>query len=103
MTDLSEHARRLRHIADALEAQAQPTHDALAPHPATLLLINSRQATRGQVNYALPKDLDIQRRIRHYHADHGTQPGDIAALALDAWLRAKGYPPNQTSTGPADG
>ncbi|MCM2390972.1 hypothetical protein [Streptomyces albipurpureus] len=103
MPDLSQHSRRLREIADSLEAQSKPSHDALAPHPATLRLINSRLAKRGQVNYALPKDLDIQRRIRRYHADHGTQPGDIAALALDAWLRSKGYPPDLSADESADG
>ncbi|MDQ0765685.1 hypothetical protein QF027_008320 [Streptomyces canus] len=93
MPDLSHHARQLRAVADALEAQSDLAEDPLVPHPDTLEIINGRHTTRGQINYAVPDDLQLQRRIRRYHADHGVQHGDIVALALDAFLRAKGYPP----------
>ena len=94
MPDLSHHAQQLRAVADALEAQSDPSADPLAPHTDTLEIINARHTSRGQINYAVPDDLQIQRRIRRYHADHGVQHGDIVALAIDAFLRAKGYPPD---------
>ncbi|MFF5304888.1 hypothetical protein ACFY5F_36605 [Streptomyces sp. NPDC013161] len=81
-------------MADALEAQSDPSADPLAPHADTLEIINARHTSRGQINYAVPDDLQIQRRIRRYHADYGVQHGDIVALAIDAFLRAKGYPPD---------
>jgi hypothetical protein len=95
--DLSQHARQLRVVADALEAQSDPGDDPLATHPDTLEIVNGRRVSRRQINYAVPVDLQLQRRIRHYHADHGIQHGDIVALALDAFLRAKGYPPEGKS------
>ncbi|WP_037620221.1 hypothetical protein [Streptomyces aureus] len=94
MPDLSHHARQLRAVADALETQSDQTDDLLVPHPDTLEIINGRHTSRGQINYAVPDDLQLQRRIRRFHADHGTQHGDIVALALDAYLRARGYPPH---------
>ncbi|GAA3848365.1 hypothetical protein GCM10022403_095070 [Streptomyces coacervatus] len=96
MADLSHHARQLRELADALDAQSDPTDDPLAPHPDTLEVISGRHTSRGQINYAVPDALQLQRRIRRYHADHGVQHGDIVAIALDAFLRAKGYPPDLT-------
>jgi hypothetical protein len=95
--DLSRHARQLRELADDLDAQSDPTDDPLAPHPDTLEVISGRHTNRGQINYAVPDALQLQRRIRQYYADHGIQHGDIVALALDAFLRAKGYPPHLTS------
>ena len=94
MPDLSHHAQQLRALADALEAQSDPSADPLAPHVDTLAIINARHTVRGQINYAVPDDLQIQRRVRRFHADYGIQHGDIVALALDAFLRAKGYPPD---------
>jgi hypothetical protein len=38
--------------------------------------------------------LQLQHRIRRYNADHDIAHGDVVALALDIWLRAKGYPPD---------
>ncbi|QXE38072.1 hypothetical protein KQY30_31420 [Streptomyces sp. GMY02] len=96
MPDLSQHTRQLRTVADALEAQSDPANDSLALHPDTLEIINSRHSRRRQINYAVPDALQFQRRIRRHHADHGIQHGDIVALALDAFLRAKGYPPDPT-------
>ncbi|MFJ2719788.1 hypothetical protein [Streptomyces sp. NPDC087437] len=94
MPDLSSHASQLRNLADTLEAQSQATDDPFTPHPDTVDLVNNRHTKRGQLNYAVPDVLQLQRRIRRYHADHGIQHGDIVALALDTWLRAKGYPPD---------
>ena len=98
MPDLSHHARQLRAVADSLEAQLDFAVDPLTPHPDTLEVLNSRHTTRGQINYAVPDALQIQRRIRRYHADHGVQHGDIVAYALDAYLRAHGYPPDLASS-----
>ncbi|SEE79932.1 hypothetical protein SAMN05216489_08344 [Streptomyces sp. 3213] len=97
MPDLSQHARQLRTLADALDAQSDLIDAPLAPHPDTLEIINGRHTSRGQINYAVPDALQLQRRIRRYHADHDVQHGDIAAIALDAFLRAKGYPPDLKS------
>lgn len=93
MPDLSHHARRLREVADALEAQSHPD-DPVSPHPDTMEIIANRHTKRGQLNYAVPDVLQLQRRIRRYNADHDVPHGDIVALALDVWLRAKGYPPD---------
>ncbi|MEV6482828.1 hypothetical protein [Streptomyces sp. NPDC051576] len=94
MPDLSHHARRLRDIADALEAESQPNDDPFTPHPDTSKVINDRHTKRGQLNYAVPDVLQLQRRVRRYNADHDMSHGDIVAVALDTWLRAKGYPPS---------
>ncbi|WP_328502736.1 hypothetical protein OG828_28530 [Streptomyces sp. NBC_00457] len=99
MPDPSHYARRLREIADALDSEFQPTADALTPHPDTLDVIGNRHTKRGQLNYAVPEVLQLQRRIRRYHADTGVPHGDIVALAVDTWLRAKGYPPHPKPPG----
>ncbi|GAX58350.1 hypothetical protein [Streptomyces olivochromogenes] len=96
MPDLSSYAAQLRGLADALEAQSEPGDDPFIPHPDTLEVINNRHTKRGQLNYAVPDQLQLQRRIRRYNADTDTAHGDIVALALDTWLRAKGYPPDLT-------
>jgi hypothetical protein len=98
MPDLSRHVLQLRELADALDSQSDLTDDPLLPYPDTLELIHGRHTSRGQINYAVPDALQLQRRIRRYHADHGIQHGDIVAIALDAFLRAKGYPPNLASS-----
>lgn len=95
MPDLSHHARQLRDLADALEAQSGPREDPFEPHPDTLEIVSGRHITRGQLNYAVPDVLQLQRRIRRYNADSGMAHGDIVAIALDIFLRAKGYPPNR--------
>jgi hypothetical protein len=96
----SPHAQRLREIADALDAEFEPPNDALAPHPDTLALIANRHTKRRQLNYAVPEALHLQHRIRRYNTDTSTPHGDIVALALDTWLRAKGYPPLPRPTEP---
>ncbi|MER5432610.1 hypothetical protein [Streptomyces sp. NPDC002588] len=87
-------------MADALEAQSRPTEDPLTPHPDTLEVISHRHTKRGQLNYAVPDALQLQKRIRRYNADHDKPHGDIVALALDSWLRAEGYPPDLKSQTP---
>ncbi|MFG3022528.1 hypothetical protein ACGFZQ_28925 [Streptomyces sp. NPDC048254] len=98
MPDHSHHARRLREIADALDTESHPNNDALTPHPDTLDIIRNRHTKRGQLNYAVPEVLQLQRRIRRYNADTDIPHGDIVALALDTWLRAKGYLPGLAPT-----
>ena len=94
MPNHSRHARLLREIADALDTEFQPADEALTPHPDTLDTISNRYTKRGQLNYAVPDVLQLQRRIRRYNAETDIAHGDIVALALDTWLRAKGYPPD---------
>jgi hypothetical protein len=93
----------LRAIADELETEAsgEAGSDPYEPHPDTLRIIESRGTKRGQFNYSVPQELDLQRRIRRYHVEHGTQHGDVVALALDSWLRAQGFPPPPSSVSPA--
>ncbi|MET9973125.1 hypothetical protein ABZZ80_46605 [Streptomyces sp. NPDC006356] len=55
---------------------------------------SKRQTKRGQLNYAVPEVLQLQRRIRRCNADTDIPHGDIVALALDSWLRSRGYPPD---------
>ncbi|MDQ0772717.1 hypothetical protein QF026_001183 [Streptomyces aurantiacus] len=97
MPDLSHHARQLRDLADLLEAQSGSLQDPYTPHPDTWNIVSGRHTSRGQLNYAVPDALQLQRRIRRYNADSGIAHGDIVALALDAFLRTKGYPPNLKS------
>jgi hypothetical protein len=97
--NLATYVGQLRAVADALEAQSDSQGDPLVPHPDTLKVINSRRTKRGQLNYAVPDVLELQRRIRRCNADTEIPHGDIVALALDAWLRAKGYPPGLKQLG----
>ncbi|MFG2785195.1 hypothetical protein ACGFY7_46215 [Streptomyces prunicolor] len=96
MPDHSSYASRLREIADALDAMRPPSDDGLTPHPDTLDVINNRHTKRGQFNYAVPEVLQLQRRVRQYHADTGVPHGDVVTMAVDTWLRVMGYPPNGT-------
>ncbi|MFD9192322.1 hypothetical protein ACFWCA_29340 [Streptomyces phaeochromogenes] len=97
MPDLSHHAHLLRDLADLLEAQTSHPEDPHSPHPDTQEILSGRHTNRRQLNYAVPDALQLQRRIRRYNADSGIPHGDIVALALDTFLRAKGYPPVLTS------
>lgn len=97
MPDHSHQVRLLRNLADALEAQSDSADDPFAPHPNTQIILNTRHTSRSQLNYAVPEALQLQHRIRRYNADTGIQHGDIVALAVDTFLRAKGYPPELTS------
>ncbi|MFF4347211.1 hypothetical protein [Streptomyces sp. NPDC001530] len=81
------------------EAQSDPTVAPFAPHPDALAIINGRHTSRGQLNYAVPEALQLQRRIRRCNADSGIQHGDIVALSLDIFLRANGYLPDLAPSG----
>lgn len=95
MVDRAWQVAKLREVADALEAEGEvdEADDPYAPHPDTVRMLEARSTTRSQLNYSVPEGLELQRRIRRYHVEHGTQHGDVVALALDSWLRAKGFPP----------
>jgi len=93
MPDYTHHIRLLRHLSDALEAHSDPNDDPFAPHADTRAIIATRHTSRGQLNYSVPEALQLQSRIRRYNADSGIPHGDIVAIALDSFLRAKGYPP----------
>lgn len=97
MPDHTHHIRLLRDLANALESQSNPANDPFTPHPDTQLIIAARHTSRGQLNYAVPEALQLQRRIRRYNADSGVPHGDIVAIVLDTFLRAKGYPPELAS------
>ncbi|MEU1185799.1 hypothetical protein ABZ464_50975 [Streptomyces sp. NPDC005820] len=94
MPDHTHHIRLLRDLADVLEALPGPTDDPFSPHPDTQAIISNRHTRRGQLNYAVPNALQLQHRIRRYNADSNIPHGDIVTLAIDAFLRAKGYPPD---------
>ncbi|MEW2302083.1 hypothetical protein AB0958_19255 [Streptomyces sp. NPDC006655] len=102
MTDLSSQVSRLRRIADELESvSGEEEGDPLAPHPWTLQLVDSRGTERGQLNYRTPEALELRKRIQRYAVEHDMQPGDVAALALDYWLRARGFPPSSQPDRPS--
>ncbi|MQS17412.1 hypothetical protein F7Q99_35830 [Streptomyces kaniharaensis] len=90
-------ADRLRELARAVEAMDEYAQDSdawLSPHPATRHLIERRGVSREQLNYSVPSDLDLKTRVNTYNAEHGNPgAGNVVAAALDAWLRAHGYPP----------
>ncbi|MEW1677835.1 hypothetical protein AB0O47_32055 [Streptomyces noursei] len=92
---VSQQAQKLREVAAALEALAsQSGKDGLPPlHPDTARILESRSTKRGQLNYAVPTDLQLKRRIARAHVELEIAHGDIVAQALDGWLRARGIPP----------
>lgn len=80
----------------ALAAQLDQGPDApspLAPHPDTLDLLQRRGVTRSQIHPNVPDALALSDRLRSAGRDLKLNQGDVAAVALDAWLRANGYPP----------
>jgi hypothetical protein len=102
VVDLSSQATRLRRIADELESMLPEEGDGrLTPHPWTLQLVDSRGTERGQLNYRTPDALELRKRIQRYAVEHDMQPGDVAALALDYWLRAQGFPPSSQPDRPS--
>ena len=46
---------------------------------------------RRQLNIGAPNALELHRRTGRYSSDHRVSRQDQAALALDEWLRARGY------------
>lgn len=59
-----------------------PTADEVKSTPAS---------ERRQLNVGVPKALKLHRRAGLYAEDHGLSRQDQVALALDAWLRERGY------------
>ncbi|MFR9675741.1 hypothetical protein [Streptomyces sp. TR02-1] len=93
----ADYARSLREIADALEnedrSRTQP--DWSAPHPDTARVLDSRRATKEQLNYSVPQALDLKRRLFALNADQGSPgAGTLVASLLDTALRSLGYPPD---------
>jgi hypothetical protein len=88
---------RLREIAAALESIEEFGGDDaawLTPHEDTRRLLETRKVEREQLNYSVPKALDLRMRMAAYGTEHGGEgAGNVAAAVLDAWLRAQGYPP----------
>ncbi|WP_316781124.1 hypothetical protein [Streptomyces sasae] len=97
MLDHSHHVRLLRDLAGTLEAEPDPTDDLFTPHRDTQAILNTRRTGCGQLNYAVSETLQLQRRVHRYNLDSGIPHGDVVALALDALLRAEGYPPERTA------
>lgn len=64
------------------------------PDPMTLEQIAAtRPDRRRQFNVGVPEELWLHRRTAMYREDHGlgATRQNIAALAVDEWLRARGY------------
>ncbi|MER6116180.1 hypothetical protein [Streptomyces sp. NPDC001743] len=100
---LSERLRELARSVDAMDEYSQDGEAWLSPHPATRRLIERRGVGREQLNYSVPSDLDLKARVNTYNAEHGNPgAGNVVAAALDAWLRAHGYPPTLEETGASD-
>ncbi|MEU0493767.1 hypothetical protein ABZ249_31455 [Nocardiopsis sp. NPDC006139] len=60
--------------------------------PPTVASVQGTPASeRRQLNVGVPKDLKLHRRAGLYAEDHGLSRQDQVALALDAWLRERGY------------
>lgn len=60
--------------------------------PPTVASVQGTPASeRRQLNVGVPKNLKLHRRAGLYAEDHGLSRQDQVALALDAWLRDRGY------------
>lgn len=46
---------------------------------------------RRPTNFALPRSLDLHRRMTLYKVDHDVQIQDQITFAVDRWLRENGY------------
>lgn len=63
-----------------------------APEELTLEQIQAvPKSERRPTNFALPKVLELHRRMTYYKVDHDVQIQDQIALATDRWLREQGY------------
>lgn len=95
-------ASRIEAIAGELHTvAAQVNHllaagNAMEPHPDTLAVLSSRSTTRSQIHPNVPDALDLPDRIRAFAREQRLNQGDAAALILDTYLRAAGYPPQLT-------
>jgi hypothetical protein len=97
---VSTFAARLERIASDLSALAADLNyrgtgaPPAGPHPDTAYLLGTRGTVRRQIHLSVPEALDLPGRLAAYARDHGyTVTGDVAALAMDAFLRAEGYTP----------
>jgi|SRR5699024_6387999 len=64
------------------------------PDPMTLEQIAAVSPDRRrQLNVSVPEDLWLHRRTALYREDHGlgATRQNVVALAVDEWLRARGY------------
>ncbi|MFI1225940.1 MULTISPECIES: hypothetical protein [unclassified Streptomyces] len=91
-------ARKAQELADALRAQEGRDGDAaidFSPHPETEALLMRRGVDREQLNYAVPEELELKRRLNAYNVERGGPGvGNLVAAVLDAFLRAEGYAPD---------
>lgn len=71
----------------------EPVHGTGAPDtPPTEEQVQRTPASeRRQFNIGVPKELKLHRRAGLYAEDHGLSRQDQVALALDVWLRERGY------------
>lgn len=73
------------HPADT-EPSAEPTR------PSAIEKIQDTPVSeRRQFNVGVPEFLRLHRRAGLYAEDHGLSRQDQVAVALDAWLRERGY------------
>lgn len=77
----------------ASSTATQPAVGTGAPDtPPTVEEVTSTPASeRRQLNVGVPKNLRLHRRAGLYAEDHGISRQDQVAIALDAWLRERGY------------
>lgn len=90
-------AAEIAAVVDDVDHQAAPG-TAMEPHPDTLDLLQRRGTTRSQIHPNVPDALALGDRLRTAARDMKLNQGDAAAVALDAWLRAAGYPPPPATT-----
>jgi hypothetical protein len=69
-------------VAGTGAPEEPPTEEELRKTPAS---------ERRQFNIGVPKSLRLHRRAGLYAEDHGLSRQDQVAIALDAWLRERGY------------
>ncbi|MGW7319212.1 hypothetical protein [Streptomyces sp. NPDC054865] len=85
-------------MADALKALEDREDGAVAdfsPHPDTEALLMRRGVDREQLNYSVPEQLELKRRLNAYNVERdGLGVGNLVAAVLDAFLRGEGYPPD---------
>ncbi|WP_189326033.1 hypothetical protein [Streptomyces flaveus] len=68
--------------------------------PDTAVILNQRIIARESLDSSVPAALKLKKRIKRFALDNELDHlpiGDIVALALDTFLRAKGYPPDPTT------
>lgn len=87
--EAAEHERRSQ------EKAAPATTSAAASGAPPEMALEEIQAVpkeqRRPTNFALPKQLDLHRRMTLYKIDAGVQIQDQITVAIDRWLREQGY------------